>query len=157
MAPKRKALLWLAIWIAAALLAYVVWWWPGGTSLSAIPADKRLFVLKLPADGPLTGLIDRDAVLTLAVAAPPNAPQPVKPAAPKALPVAGPAAPLPADIVRVDHVYVYRKKCGLEVQASHRVAACYAIVAVPQDSIEAFMRAPDKVWAWLEQPPGAKR
>jgi len=154
----------LVVWIVV-VLVYATTWAPSTVRPSPLAATERAFILKLSPDGPLARMLDRGSLATLAInaeAAPATAtPVPaVTPPTSTTAQTAGsapavaapPDQPLPPKIQRIENARVIEKTCAPSSEPVDK-QSCYAVFAVPQESIEPLMRSPGKVWVWLQANP----
>ena len=152
----------LAVWIVV-VLVYATTWAPSTVRPSPLAGTERAFILKLSPDGPLGRMLDRGSLATLAI----NAEAGSAPATPTSTTAqtttaqtagsapaaaAPPDQPLPPKIQRIENARVIEKTCAPSSEPVDK-QSCYAVFAVPQESIEPLMRSPGKVWVWLQANP----
>ncbi|MGA3130699.1 MAG: hypothetical protein ABSD59_07855 [Terracidiphilus sp.] len=168
MFANSNRLLALVLW-AAVVLALVYWkWWPRPLDLKDLGPNELAFIVPLPENGILARMIDRGAMVSLTMPEQPKPPAPQvavkKPVPPAQADATGPknkenppsaaapvAQPTPSTAI-VEHARVLGKVCKVEIQSTTRVAVCYAVIAVPEDSLAAlaFAADKDKVSVWVE-------
>jgi hypothetical protein len=155
MSVNRKRAIVLVFWVGV-VAALVYWrWWPHPIHLGSVGPDQRVFVVRLPEEGTLAQLVEKDGVVSLAV------PEPAASsgeAAAKASPATPPQAASPTEaaphpMIVVPHCRVADKTCKVEIESTTRIAACYAALVVPENRMAALMNAPGRVWVWVETQP----
>ena len=165
MSANLKRLLALVLWAEVVLILAYWKWWPRPLDHGDLREGELAFILRLPEEGILTRMIDRDVMVSLAMPEQPrplaaeaalNKPLPVSPAKtdvlakktpPQVLSQVAPAAPSTSI---VEHARVLDRICRVEIQSTTRIAVCYAMIAVPRDRMAALASAPDKVSVWVE-------
>jgi hypothetical protein len=160
-------LMWSALWVATVIAIAAIRWWPFSLGQDTVQAGECAFILRLPEDGVLADAIGQGTHLTLAVspAAPPPKPdaQPPKPGDAKAAPAPEARKPpqtvdaskaAPPQMIHIEDTRVLGKTCPLTIDSTSRTMICYAIIAVPQASIDALMTFTGPIWAWIRHKPG---
>jgi hypothetical protein len=110
----------MIVWMMC-VIVYATTWNPSHITLCAVHPDERVFILRLPAEGPLQQLLEKGSVVTLAAPEPPVINMTPPPSASAntvgATPVvkaAGPSDPLPPRIKHVEDATVVGRICGVE-------------------------------------------
>jgi hypothetical protein len=111
--------------------------------LTPLTRDQRAYVVKVPEQGPLSLILGRGSMVTLAV---PAAAAPPAPAPSASAPEIRTTA-LPESNRKVEHVPVVGFSCS---SGAGPRPECYAVLAVPAAAIEYLMHAAD-VWMWIER------
>jgi hypothetical protein len=179
MFANSNRLLALVLWAAVVLALAFLKWWPRSLYISDIHQGELAFTLRLPDSDPiLSRMIDRGVKVSLAVPEPVTPPAPaapsekqasapqVKPAGPEkkektpraaasVVPpqTAAPVVPKMQFTTVVEHGRVIDKVCKIEINLSApstRVAACYAVIAVPAARMAALTNIKDISIIWVE-------
>jgi hypothetical protein len=150
----------MIVWMMC-VIVYATTWNPSHITLCAVHPDERVFILRLPAEGPLQQLLEKGSVVTLAAPEPPVINMTPPPSASAntlgATPVvkaAGPSDLLPPRIKHVEDATVVGRICGVEQSPTGKTTVCYACIEIKKGDVEFLMESP-KIWVLL-QPSVAK-